>query len=310
MVDCIEFTLACLAHGLAIVKKRTMGKETDMGNYHQVLILVALLLSTGCAEKEDTAGIIGSGENGQVILQAAAPQNKSASKYLAYVHNVSLELDQERVAPAHKLVSDACRQDDQYQCVVLEASINTGYSARATLKLRLLPEGVNYFLNLLDEQGEVISRNSTAEDLGDRIVDTTKRIEMLESYRKKLIALEARSDHTIESLLKVSEELSRVQNDIEYAKGRHAKLLQRVKSDILTIEMRSPYTQENVSPWARIGDAFGDFGNDLSFAVASVITALAYVLPWGIFLIGLLLLLRLVWRLIRGKSVNAQKQES
>lgn len=257
----------------------------------RLLTLIAFaIVIMGCskAQKEEVS----------VADSAAQTKAKEASKYLAYIHRLNLAVDREKVATAHTTLTNACDQDTVYSCVILDSSLSVGDYANADIKLRMLPAGIPHFIKLIDQQGDIVARSSSAEDLGDKIVDSTKRIEMLESYRNKLLALEAKPDGDINALVTIASELAKVQNDLEYAQGKRQKLLKRVENDILLVNFNTPY---NYSFWSPINDSFDEFGENLSDGIATVITFSAYVIPWGLFLILLFFLLRKVWRFARRK---------
>lgn len=280
-----------------ILNKLLIYYPENKGNvmtYNKILsTLLLLFLLSSCAEKSDMGSTSGSVTSER---SSTARQKNEATKYLAYVHDLKVEIDSGQVADTHSRIVQACDTDELYSCVVLDASISLSRYQRSTIQLRLKPEGVAHFSSLANEGGTISSQSSRAEDLSDSIVDNIKRIEMLESYRDKLQALEAKPNDDIESLVKIASELSSVQNDLEFAQGKGAKLLQRVETDILNIQLTAPV---NRSFWQPITDSLGDFGSQLSYGIATVITSSAYLLPWAIFLIILFFILRRLYKFIR-----------
>ena len=91
----------------------------------------------------------------------------------------------------------------------------------------------------------------------------------------------------------MASELASTQSQIEAAEGEHAHLLQRIETEILSIHLASDLAY---GFWGTIGSAIVDFGDELAYGIAEMIVGLAYVLPWLVVLIPLLLLMRWIWR--------------
>jgi hypothetical protein len=58
--------------------------------------------------------------------------------------------------------------------------------------------------------------------------------------------------------------------------------MQRVETEILTVAIS---TTNSRAFWRPIGDAFRDFGFNLSQGIASAIQGAAYIIPWSITLL-------------------------
>ena len=102
--------------------------------------------------------------------------------------------------------------------------------------------------------------------------------------------------NTIESLIKVSSELSKVQTEIELANGERAFLNQRVSMDIVNLNFQVEYHR---SFWSPIRESLSDFSNNLSDGIAGTIIVAAYLLPGFIILLVMFVVIRFVWKKIR-----------
>jgi hypothetical protein len=245
----------------------------------------------GCAKHEEST------------VSASAPAMDSAGnpgRYLAYEHAVKLDVEEKRVASVHEAAAKACREAVAEQCVMLESHLNTGRDVSADLKFRAKPAGIKKIIAVLNTQGEVIRQSVTAEDLAAPIGDSARKLAMLNDYRSKLEALRGNASQNIEALIKVNQELARVQSDIESLSGERAHLIQRVETEILTVDIST--TNSRVF-WRPIGDAFGNFGFNLSQGIASAIYGAAYIIPWSITLLLLWWGGRKIWS--RRKRANA-----
>jgi len=229
-------------------------------------------------------------------IEAEAKQ-RSRTKYLAYEHKVAVTIAEKIIQKIYEKIIDSCANDNEYNCTILQSNLSTGRHATGEIKLRIKPEGVSHFLALASENGSITRQSTRVEDLSEVIIESEKRLEMLEAYREKLEELEQKSNNDIEALIKIASELSTVQSNIEYAFGAKANLLQRVKMDIVHINLHTPLHE---SFWLPISTASNNFGGNLSDGISQTITVLAYLLPWLFILYLVVYGVRYVWR--RGKT--------
>jgi hypothetical protein len=267
-----------------------------MNTIKYILLVIIVLGITGCsneyASNEESAPL-------GMMDESTAPGNakdeqKPRTKYLAYVHHVRVILEQKEIPEVFEKLVSFCNEDEVNKCTLLHSRLNTGDYSYGKIQVRILPGGVDSLLKVASRGGEISERATNVQDLQDAIVNNQKRLEMLTQYHNRLTQLEKEPSHNIETLIKLAQELSRVQSDIEYAEGRKAKLLQQTQMDIVDIALDTP---SYVSFWTPISESFSGFGENLSESIAQAITALAYLLPW----IFILMILFVAWRMIRHK---------
>lgn len=208
---------------------------------------------------------------------------------LAYTHSVTLAVAQAEVAPLAAKVQAACRELPDLRCTVLSSAVHGGDYPGATLQLRATPADIITLKRGLAGAGEMVSDATSAEDLAEQMTDNAKRLDMLLAYRRELEQLRSRANHDIASLLQVQRELAQVQADIEQATGEKAYFLRRVNYEILNVEIASEATRSGLQP---IREATAHFLENLATAAGTVISAVAFLLPWGA-------LVTLVWWLVR-----------
>ena len=152
---------------------------------------------------------------------------------------------------------------------------------------------VSYIIELATEDGEISSQSTHVDDLKGEVTDNAKRLEILTDYRKRLESLNERTVEDIDSLIKIAQELSKVQSDIEKATGDKVNLLQRIQRDIVNISFQ---VKENKSIFGPVGEAISDFAYNLSDGVSIAVTVIAYLLPWIAIFVLLFFILRMLWR--------------
>jgi hypothetical protein len=228
---------------------------------------------------------------GEPVAREAAPDQRA--KYLAYEHTLQITADEATVAAAYEAVQAACRAAAVEECVVLRASLTGGPPSYASLQLRARPAGIRKLTALLGTQGEITAQGMNAEDLGGPIEDGDKKLAMLKDYRERLEDLRGRSANTIDSLIRVNQELAQVQSQIEAQAGTSAQLMRRVDTELLSVAINARAEQ---SAWQPVSRALAGFGANLAGAMAAAISTVAYALPFGILLLALAWGTRKLWR--------------
>ena len=110
----------------------------------------------------------------------------------------------------------------------------------------------------------------------------------------------------IDQLITVSRELAEVQTQLEQYSTTKANLRRRIDTELLTIRLSLP-RQAFDAAQTPVLDALRDFGTTLREAFAMVIRFIATILPWLIFIVPGLVLVRWFWRRI-GYWLNRREQ--
>jgi hypothetical protein len=265
-------------------------------NYIKYILTCLFLLSIISCSSESSDDAASFSVQKEAAVEA---EQRKRTGYLAYEHRITIDLPKGDIEKVFEEIISFCADDTINKCTMLHSSLNTGDYSSSNIQVRILPNGVVPLLGLASKQGDVSNKSTDVEDLQDTIVNGKKRLEMLGQYQSRLIELEKKSSSSIESLIKIAEELSQVQSNIEYAEGKKAKLLQRTQMDIVHISL---HARSYISFWGPISDSLADFGENLSEGISQAIIAIAYLLPWVVIGIFLLYVLRIVWRKTRAKE--------
>ncbi|MDN3637890.1 DUF4349 domain-containing protein [Simiduia curdlanivorans] len=262
---------------------------------HFASLIIIAAIATGCSKSDSPEAE--HFRSNDAVMAIAPKQQQARGQYLAYEHSATVELAEAKIPPAFNALVEHCQKFSQ-SCTMMHSELQGGEYANGYLRFRVAPADVDKMFELVSKYGEVTRQSTNVDDLQDAIVDGGKRIELLQAYQQRLLALEAQASKDIESLIKVASELSRVQSDLEYALGEKAKLLQRVNQDIVSIQLTK---LTNTGFWAPIFESASDFGDNFSDAIATMITALAYIFPWLILLLLSLMLTTFAWRKLKRK---------
>lgn len=243
---------------------------------------------------------------------AGGPQEQAIKPKLAYSHRLALEMAADKIAPRYERARAMCLGDAKMGCILVQASI-AGGDARArqlpyaSLTVRLPHDKIALFEQALlaplegEAKGEPIvrERSTDAEDLTYALLDVERRLAQLTDYRDRLVALAKRGDAKVDDLIKIEEKISEVQSQIEALQAQQRGLNQRVDTEVLSISLAPIAGIENVrSPLA---EAWRQAGQVLGESAARAFTFLVMAIAWIPVALILLVVLRLLWRVVRGR---------
>jgi hypothetical protein len=252
-----------------------------------ILVLVVAGIAS-CAKKE------GAVETASV----SASSERQETKYLAYEHSITVDVKEENLSGAFKATLDACLDDKDNNCTILDSRISTGTYPFGNIRLRIKPQGVKGIIAIASGKGKLVEQSTHVEDLAKPVLDNIQRLKMLESHRDNLLALQRKTKADVDSLIKISSELSRVLSELEQAKGEEAFLSQRINMEVVNIHYQ---VRLNRSFWKPISDSLSGFSNNLSDGISGTIVAVAYLLPGAILFVFVFSGVRFVWRRRRRK---------
>lgn len=225
----------------------------------------------GCSGKREAA------QNAPALAETSVEHKRAA--WVAYEHDIELEVPAERMRQVSDAVRQACAALPARGCTLLEASIRSGAMAGATVRMRVVPEGVDKVLRALDERGKVVSQSSRGEDLAEPVQDGERNLAMLTGYRDQLQMLARQRALEAEALIKLHRELAEVQSQIDKAATSQAQLRRRVDTELLTVAMHEHAT---AGQGDKVRQAVEDFSDDLLHGVAMLITFVASTIPFAL----------------------------
>lgn len=253
-------------------------------------VLAAVLLAAALASCSRHVAHDTTMPDGAAPIAQASPAPRNAS--LAVERRLELDVGADRVAPLFEATLAACAADAADDCVVLESNLSTGDAVNARLKLRASAAGVAKLAKPLRTGGGVVSETATAEDLAAPLADNDRKLAMLRDYRDSLLALRARGGNNIDALIRTNQELAQVQSQLEATAGEQAHLQRRVATETLTVVIDSA---REGALWNPVAQSLHEFGGNLSTAAASVVTFVAFLVPWLVILVPLAWLARRLW---------------
>ena len=181
---------------------------------------------------------------------------------------------------------------------------------RAHAVLRVPAGGTDTLLLALHRLGNVKSERVWSEDVTEEYYDTHIRLQNARETRTQLESV-LRTARTVEDILSVRRELSRVTEEIERSTGRLRRLTNRINLATITVDLREPVPvmEDRTSSIGKVATAFGDMVDVFWETIAGMIVLFGALLPVGVVItLCVWIIIRLVrrWRKRRKEKETAE----
>lgn len=244
----------------------------------KALILLTALALGACSPKQHSQATVISGEQGRAGAQ------------LAYEHELDLQLPLELIDPRLTATREACETARFGACNILR--IEQGGS-RATITLRIAPNGVEPLVAMASEGGMMGQRTTTAEDLADAVSDNQRRQDRLKAQQQRLDSLAARKDITVSDLIALSKEQAAIEDELQALTQVAAGQQRRLDTNRVTLNF-APLG--NGSRTSHLSRAFSNLLGNVADGAADALEKASYALPFLILAFPLLMLWVWLWR--------------
>jgi hypothetical protein len=210
------------------------------------------------------------------------------------------------VARLDPAVAAARQAAARFGGVVANAQVETGRNEvhRAVLQIKVPAARFDSLLAGLAPLGRVESVQVNAQDVGEEYVDIESRLANLRRLEARLIELLANRTGRLSDVLSVERELARVRGEIERIEGRKRFLQRSVALSTLELTLHEPEPiiagQPGTNP---IAAAFRDAWRYFVASIAWCISALGFLVPAAICIVGIAILGRWVKRKLRTGNV-------
>jgi hypothetical protein len=234
----------------------------------------------------------------------------SSAQQFSYRHVWSLEMAKDTISPRFERARARCLQDKTLNCRLVSANISTDNGASfsftsADLEVLLPHDKIGVFEKSLsaplpgrnDDRVIVQSRSTHADSVENEAGDATRKVSQLAAYRDRLALLARRPNLSIEDVIRLEAEQSRVQEGLDDAIGKQRDLNEGVARERVNVMLseRPGITGPIAQVWR----------NAMTLLIESTASALQFtiqVIPWlpivgaGIYLASWL------WRLFRRRQ--------
>jgi hypothetical protein len=278
-------------------------------------ILSAVLSLAGCGRNGAMTERLMVAPNAMPAEIAMAPPPNQAQIF-SYSHALTLLMGHDAVQARYDRARESCLHDGALQCKLLTANVaDSGGVTSAHLEVALPHDKIaGYEAGILkplasDKNGvEIRARSTQAESVENQANDTEKKVAQLTKYRDGLAELAKRPNLGVDDFIKVQEELSKTEADLDEALGQKRDIGERIARESLSVDLVQRLdTGPEVSP---LGQVWQDAGGLLIASTADVLRFVLQLIPWTPVGVALFLLLRWVFRIARRRPAIAKSKEA
>lgn len=234
-----------------------------------------------------------------LIIDPPGGRGVAEPAQLAYEHAAGVRLPEERVVPAMQAARQACEARKFGACLVLSVKQSGGPYPAASLTVRAEAKAIEPLIGMAGKGGDVEDRSTSAEDLSVVIRDNTLLRERLRKQHARLLEFQDRRDLKVDDVIALSEQLSKVEAELEAADRDAANHKRRIETQLLTLNF---HPVGSVKSRSEVVEAFSDTGRVMATSTAAVVRVIAALIPVLVVLVIGLWLLRRMWRWVRRRK--------
>mgnify|MGYP001791670337 FL=1 len=202
-------------------------------------------------------------------------------------------------------VEKVINQQKGYLLSLQETQIdNSNYRSSATVQMRVPQNVLENTLSQLAELGIVQSRNITAEDVGEKIVDFQARLTNLRRTESNLQKIMDKSG-SIKDVLTVSQELSKIREQIERITAQLKSLQNQVAYSKITLDLKAAVSSTSKQPG--LPSQIQDTWNNSTSSFSAFTVGLMKLGIWLIVYSPYLLILAAAGYFLKRKLISSQR---
>lgn len=245
------------------------------------------------------ADITGGGEESLTEVTELSTASATAKRYIALRHSLTVETEADNMQTAFDATVAHCQQ---LKCQILSANYNREMPYNppsASLSVRVPPRSVEIFLSGLAKNSEITQHHRESEDKTDAVIDAEARIKNLTEFRDSLRAMLTDKTAKFKDLIEVQRELVDTQSQLDTIQGVRKVLAQETELVEVTINFTAKQGISEQGFFSPVAQAIKDAGHVLMASLAAVITFFVTILPWLLFGIPMIILMRKLWSRIK-----------
>ncbi|HSH53502.1 MAG TPA: DUF4349 domain-containing protein [Methylotenera sp.] len=245
--------------------------------------------------------IAGGGEQSLTEFSEPATTDSAIKRFIAMRHSLTVETPASKMQAAFDATVAQC---ELLKCQILSANYNkeTPYSPpSASLAVRVPPRSVEIFINGLAKSGEVLQHHRDSEDKTDAVIDAEARIKNLTELRDRLRVMLKDKSAKFRDIIEIERELANTQAQLDSINGVRKMLAQETELVAVNIEFTAAQSITEKGFFAPVAHALDNAGRVMMESLANVITFIMGALPWLLFGIPIIILVRKFWTKIKTK---------
>lgn len=294
--------------------------------FHTNLLLVLLAL-VGCSQMSSEAPALADHEASAVMALEAAPPDRgrvnlfASNSPAAAAGSLMTLAAMGQIQPDRYLIKNATvtievdNPEDSATAVTTAASDAGGYIGAlnestdglgrrtVTMTVRIPSDRFDDLMVNLSLMGKILQKNITTQDVTEEFVDTEARSRNLKVSEQRIIEHLGRAG-TLEDILRVETELTRVRQQIEQLDGRLRFLSHRVAYSTLNLTLQETPAMESVLPAETfsIGKTFSEATRSLTGLGQRALVIAIWLGVWSPVWIAAIFVAFTARRRIRGRA--------
>lgn len=267
-----------------------------MKTTYATALAVMVLLMMGCSKKVAVEADGSGAPRAEITGETAKP-----GALLAYEHHIWFRVAPDSMTRRISAVQAACNEERFGACSVLGIDASTGDDASATIKVRLVPTGVEKLVALAAEGDTASKRQTQADDLADAVADVASQQDLLSRQRETLLGYVQRKDIAVADMIAVSQQLANIESMLHGLAQQSTDQRRRIETNLLTIDLHSNISSRAVSDFS-FGDAWWTFVDSLAEGATAAAEYAGFLLPLILLAFPAALLWRWGWRRATGQA--------
>lgn len=244
-------------------------------------------------ESENKAEVTGDASE-QSELETKSQVMNMSNRMVIYTANLSIQVNQ--YDETVDFIQQELQSNDGY--IVNTNSYSVENETReGTITLRIPQENFQSFLKTIESKStKVLDESINGQDVTEEYVDLESRLKSKQVVEKRLLEFMEKAEKT-EDLLKISNDLATVQEEIEQLKGRINYLDNQVSLATITIHIKESKVNvpglenQELNTWDETKKQFMETLNFVIRAISSVFVFIVGSIPVIIVLGGILLVI-------------------
>lgn len=252
-----------------------------------VMLAVTILASSGCGNRSPERRFA-SGDAGKV--EGVAHKEGST---LAYEHRVDFRVAEPEVPSRVEAVRAACDDARFGACELLSMRTTAGERAHGEIVVRTVPAAIQPLVALGGKPAEIVSHETSAEDLAQPIAETADRLQRLTSQRQQLDEILKRKDLEARDVISLTQEIANIDSEIHDRQQDAANQRRRVETNLLRLVFATAAEDADTRGRRPLWSLFVD---NLKQGVEGSVEYAGYLLPLFVLFFPVALLVRILWR--------------
>lgn len=248
--------------------------------------------ATGLAERENFLALPMSGAGGTGTVTVFA-----APRFVAVRHKLEILEAGSGLAKSIEALIAFC---GTIQCEVLSSSVTNEtavLSPSGNIAARVAPQDLSKFLDFVGKQGKIAQHATESEDKTAAVVDVEAKLKNQTDFRDSLRRMLTKPGVSVADLLQIQEKLAEAQAELDSEATQRKILANETEKVYVEIAFHAEQRTVTRGAFTSVGEALRDSGSVLGESLATLITAVAAIIPWLIVIVpGLWFLIRAVRR--------------